>query len=594
MRTALLIRLFAFLLLGNSLLGLQAQERVFLRQVPEYLAAQFDKSFYVAGEDLWYGIHFLEPANRVSGIVHVELVAPNGDYVFRQSLKAESALVSGDMALPATLKTGYYLFRAYTNWNLNFQPQTIYEKAIPIYSLGIDASGAPAVLPKTIPLAQEGPIRAKAENIQVNPRESVRILLTPQSQRRLKGQFSVSVVAAEFAGAQEGRNGLEQAIEAYDEQSKPEFIRGEDPINPEARYERTLIVKDPNSGDNVSSNFIVAFVRNTRQKILANAKNGVISLGFDDFYDSSMVQIFDASPFKPAYIPQITLVAETYPVSEPNPIADKPPVTDEVKVYIRDYKRRFQLNQVFGSQSYLRAARSAQMTPAAEPSLVYRTEDFIVMPDMETFVKQAVPPLNVRERKKKEKDTPEVSGLDTYPKTFSLFIPHKDFETKGIVKERPPLMMVNNYFTYDTKEVFSMKWSEVSALEIFNNNLDLPFQFGPIGNFGVIHYRTRDGETPDEILNAANNLVVPGFYLPRTFSAELGETGASKIPNFQPMMYWSSEGQLTDDNAEGGIVGSIDFPAGDKPGTYLVQVSGVLEDGTPVYLETNFTVQVSR
>ena len=73
-----------------------------------------------------------------------------------------------------------------------------------------------------------------------------------------------------------------------------------------------------------------------------------------------------------------------------------------------------------------------------------------------------------------------------------------------------------------------------------------------------------------------------------SLAAALDKAGSSKIPNFQPMMYWSTEATLAFGE------GVVEFPAGDKPGTYLVQLAGTLQDGTPIYLETNFTVQIRR
>ena len=104
-------------------------------QNPENLYTHFDKEFYVAGEDLWYNVYLLNPIDKVSNLLYTELLDAEGKLISRQILKIENNQAQGDIALPPDLSQGYYEFRAYTQWNLNFTPQAIYRKHIPIYKI---------------------------------------------------------------------------------------------------------------------------------------------------------------------------------------------------------------------------------------------------------------------------------------------------------------------------------------------------------------------------------------------------------------------------------------------------------------------------
>ena len=100
----------------------------------EYMKIHFDKSFYIAGEDVWFSLHFLSPENQKSEVVYAELFSPEGEQLIRHTLKVENEQVSGDFILPANLAEGYYTFRAYTRWNLNYDPPVMLEAQIPVYN----------------------------------------------------------------------------------------------------------------------------------------------------------------------------------------------------------------------------------------------------------------------------------------------------------------------------------------------------------------------------------------------------------------------------------------------------------------------------
>lgn len=96
----------------------------------------FDKSYYTAGEDIWFKAYVLTGADRQlqpdSSILNVELI--NDVDSIKQTLKIQlhHGLGYGDIALPDTLSEGNYRLRAYTEYMRNAGSEYFFDKAIVI------------------------------------------------------------------------------------------------------------------------------------------------------------------------------------------------------------------------------------------------------------------------------------------------------------------------------------------------------------------------------------------------------------------------------------------------------------------------------
>lgn len=106
--------------------------------VPEKVYVQTDKSYYAAGDSLWFkayvtvgGRHQL---SAISGILHVELVNYQDSVIQSIKLPLINGLTWGDITLPDSLATGSYRLRAYTNWMRNQGTESFFDKTITIVS----------------------------------------------------------------------------------------------------------------------------------------------------------------------------------------------------------------------------------------------------------------------------------------------------------------------------------------------------------------------------------------------------------------------------------------------------------------------------
>ncbi len=104
--------------------------------IQEKIFVHCDKQFYLPGEIVWFKIYAVDAsfhkAVDISKVVYVELINSNR----RSVLQAKIALVNGNgngsFMLPASVLSGNYLLRAYTNWMKNGDPEFYFEKSITI------------------------------------------------------------------------------------------------------------------------------------------------------------------------------------------------------------------------------------------------------------------------------------------------------------------------------------------------------------------------------------------------------------------------------------------------------------------------------
>ncbi|MBN8836094.1 MAG: hypothetical protein J0I09_02450 [Sphingobacteriia bacterium] len=102
----------------------------------EKVLLQIDRNVYTSGETVWLKSWCMldgQPS-YLSSIIYVDLIDEHGTVLSKKMYKTDSLNSSpGNIELPAELKSGPYLVRAYTLWMLNF-PEFIAKKNIFIYA----------------------------------------------------------------------------------------------------------------------------------------------------------------------------------------------------------------------------------------------------------------------------------------------------------------------------------------------------------------------------------------------------------------------------------------------------------------------------
>jgi hypothetical protein len=134
-----------FLLLFSASLWGQDEAQQFIQSrfnqynqqvLQEKVYVHTDKSFYLAGEVLWFKIYNVEGSSNtpldLSKLAYIEIINTEQKAVLQAKISLKKGSGSGSFFLPLTLNSGNYVLRAYTNWMKNFSPEYFFEKNITI------------------------------------------------------------------------------------------------------------------------------------------------------------------------------------------------------------------------------------------------------------------------------------------------------------------------------------------------------------------------------------------------------------------------------------------------------------------------------
>ena len=105
-------------------------------RLSEKLFVQTDKDIYTPGENLWLSLYavdgmFNKPLD-LSSAAYVELLDAGNHPAVQVKIALRSGRGGTGLTIPATLATGNYRLRAYTQWMKNSGPESFFEKTITI------------------------------------------------------------------------------------------------------------------------------------------------------------------------------------------------------------------------------------------------------------------------------------------------------------------------------------------------------------------------------------------------------------------------------------------------------------------------------
>lgn len=108
-----------------------------MERIPkEKLYLHLDKPFYGAGEKIWFKGYLVNAIthqdNAQSNFIITELINRSDSIVERKKIRRDSLGFHNAFTLPATLPTGDYYLRGYSNWMLNEDPDFFFSRNIKI------------------------------------------------------------------------------------------------------------------------------------------------------------------------------------------------------------------------------------------------------------------------------------------------------------------------------------------------------------------------------------------------------------------------------------------------------------------------------
>jgi uncharacterized protein YfaS (alpha-2-macroglobulin family) len=160
---------FLVFFLQCGLLNAQSQQADLLKQqfynyqsgtFQEKLFIHTDKSFYLAGETIWFKVYDVDASFHkpltTSTIAYTEILNKDLKPVLQTKVQLSNGSGNGSVTIPGFLPTGNYIFRAYTSWMKNFSPDFYFEQTIHIVNT-LKSLCRPALkLPASIQFFPEG------------------------------------------------------------------------------------------------------------------------------------------------------------------------------------------------------------------------------------------------------------------------------------------------------------------------------------------------------------------------------------------------------------------------------------------------------
>ncbi|MDP9230432.1 MAG: hypothetical protein M3O67_07155 [Bacteroidota bacterium] len=121
----------------NSLDTIQNQfDEYQQHSLQEKLFIHTDRNLYVAGEIIWFKIYCVDATKNellnLSKVAYVEVLDKNLQPVLQVKISMKDGMGSGSFLLPSITYSGNYIFRAYTTWMKNFDPEFYFQKNITI------------------------------------------------------------------------------------------------------------------------------------------------------------------------------------------------------------------------------------------------------------------------------------------------------------------------------------------------------------------------------------------------------------------------------------------------------------------------------
>lgn len=103
----------------------------------EKIYAHIDRPVYVVGETMWFKLYCTEGSSNVplavSKVGYVEIIGDENEPILQTIVSLDdNGMGYGSLVLPAALRSGRYIFRAYTNWMKNFDPEFYFHEVVSI------------------------------------------------------------------------------------------------------------------------------------------------------------------------------------------------------------------------------------------------------------------------------------------------------------------------------------------------------------------------------------------------------------------------------------------------------------------------------
>ena len=511
----------------------------------EKIYLHYNSNFLLSGEKLYYKIYNLTENNqpsKLSKIAYIEVINEKKNSVFKQKIQLEKGTGYGDIFFPSNLKTGTYKLISYTNWMRN--NNSFYEDFIYIVNPFINKLKAKKTSTKNLNLLDNSTRKSYAK------REKVTLKYPEQ-----KGNYSISV--RKITNDIPSKTSIKTFSQKYD------FEKVNDNYNYIPELRGNLISGTIESFKNQNKHgkkiALSTIEEDPFTKITTTNKNGEFYFNLKNNNNSKLLlQILDKD--RGAY----TIKINNNPFSYKDLKFDsKISLTDSL---VKTINERTVYMQIENSYSVIK-----------RDSIYFnKKKEFI------SSLKKKVYVLDDYKRFKTVKETTvEILNdvwLSKEKNNYTFHVRDQNLKTN---KELPTLLIVDGYIVFNHNDLIDFNTNKIKQISIAKEK----YVYGGKLYQGIIEVKTFD---KDYFQQSKNTLTV-NILKPESLKKYFFQTYKSnnkrqnKIPDYRTQLFWNPNIKLN--NQE------ISFYTSDVIGNYKIEIQGFDNKGTPVHIESYFSVQ---
>ncbi|MEZ5072038.1 MAG: hypothetical protein R2751_14055 [Bacteroidales bacterium] len=528
--------LFLLLLVWLSLPGrLSAQFR-------EQVEVRTDRSYFMAGETLWFGVQRNPGSDVFSTVVYAELVTPRGTPVAQKKLALDESGATGSFLLPGDLSSGSYYVRAYTKWMRNCGPESFAYSGVRIYN-----PYSQLVLPvdtlTSLTLGSPESDEDASRDLQV----------------RLPGTTFANREAVELELGWTGRGEAGVSVSVVPRGTLAETLLRSEDCRPEAHGPGEVVaeiqdaslsgsVVDASTGDPVPFATIYLTLLGAQRVFQCNYadSSGRFYFSFPGEMGSQDVFI---SAFREG-VEKVELLLDqdfsTDVLSLPS-LPVNPPA--ELDTALRNLSLNAQIARQYGMQEGTTPAGGATETSGfplfyGSPSAVIRFDDFIRLPTMTEYFTEVVPQVSIRRTR----------GM----RHFQVLGEHPDLLVY------PPLLLIDGVAIFDLEAILALSPRLIERIEVVN----APYIHGNVTFGGIISLVSRNNDLAYIDLPESGLLVDFRMLEPEGAGMPAPEL-AEALPDVRNTLLWMPRIVLP-----AGETQTLTFRTGDTKGSYEAVVRG--------------------
>ncbi len=521
---------------------------------PENFLLHTDRSVYLTGETIWYKIYntnYQEHSDH-SKVVYINLHGKNGVLLFQQKVHLVEGKAHGSITIPLSWNEDYYYLTCFTKWNLQFEKDQLEAKIIAVYNPYENTNEESALsTSKEKPQVDfiQGNVKIEMQKKDYARREqgSVRIATTDGQ----KGTISVAIhymdalekitLSSVRLATNQSTLNLHYEIEKQSEKEQKLQIDGK--------------AFDPITDDPINSDVFSLYKVGGDTFYRISSGDGHIHTSIDDFNGSAIFQLFNMNPYQPS-LPNFTQIRPGENLIGIELKNTNPPHNIIINDYLKNARLNRKVQEIFEERTLDSLQNKQIVSTPFVADKVYKMEKFKSMKTLEEFIREIVTfaELSVKDNKT----------------TVRL----KNTETQRFFMEKP-WYLVDGYLTRDEEAVLSIPFKNLTRVELFITNKSILSQLETVMvRSGLIAVYTNDYSIKDAIEAQKNIFTFDGFSQASSFE-EIKHSSpqeARENPDFKSLIYWNPEVKLNS-------TAELEFVTSDLLGKYMIEVSGLTDDG---------------